>query len=132
MTSKEALREIARQERRFEKIGFKNGLMLAKSYPPAKGCPEGGSMRGAREYLAEMVALHGKVAAAAKTHKADKDRLAKLEAASTLLGQHGKCNPKIVRLRRMVKSGERLINREHIAQLRLDEKVKRLGMIPAV
>ena len=29
------------------------------------------------------------------------------------------------------KNGERLINREHIAQLRLEEKVKRLAMIPA-
>ena len=29
------------------------------------------------------------------------------------------------------KSGERLINREHIAQQRLEEKVKRLVMIPA-
>ena len=115
MTADAVLKEIARQEKRFEKIGFKNGLMLAKS---------------AREYLAEMVALRGKVAAAAKSHKADKARLAKLEAAATLLGQHGKCNPKIVRLRRIVKSGERLINREHIAQLRLEEKVKRLAAIP--
>ena len=115
MTADAALKEISRQERRFEKIGFRNGLMLAKS---------------AREYLAEMVALHGKVAAAAKAHKADKDMLAKLEAESTRLGQHGKCNPKIVRLRRKVKSGERLINREHVAQLRLEEKVRRLAVIP--
>ena len=50
MTSKEALREIARQERRFEKLGFENGLMLAKS---------------AREYYAEMLELQGMVAAAA-------------------------------------------------------------------
>ena len=42
MTADAALKEIARQELRFEEIGFKNGLMLAKSYPPAKGCPEGG------------------------------------------------------------------------------------------
>ena len=116
MTADAALKEIVCQERRFEKIGFKNGLMLAKS---------------AREYHAEMVALHGKVTAAAKTHKADKARLAKLEAASKLLGQHGKCNPKIVRLRRMVRSGERLINKEHVAQLRLEAKVRRLAMIPA-
>ena len=116
MTADAALKEIARQERRFEKIGFKNGLMLAKS---------------AREYLAEMVALHDKVEAAAKTYRADKARLAKLEAASTLPGQHGKCNPKVVRLRRIVKSGERLINREHVAQLRLEEKVRRLAVIPA-
>ena len=63
MTSKEALREIARQERRFEKFGFKNGIMLAKS---------------ARDYYAEMIEWQGKVAAAAKSHAVAKAKLENL------------------------------------------------------
>lgn len=117
MTSSVAAREIARQERRFEKLGFKNGLMLAKS---------------AREYHDEVLALRGKVAAASKTYKAAKTRLAKLEAAAAKSGPCGRCSAEVLRLRRIVKSGERLISREHVAQLRLEEKVKRLATIPVV
>ena len=111
MTSKEALREIARQERRFEKLGFENGLMLAKS---------------AREYYAEMLELQGKVAAAAKAHEAAKAKLEKLVAAHK--GEN-KRNPELERVRRIVKSGERLIRKENVARLRLEEKLKRLGTI---
>ena len=112
MTSKEALREIARQERRFEKIGFKNGLMLAKS---------------ARDYYAEMLEWQGKVAAAAKSHAAAKVELGKLVAAHK--GEN-KRNPELERVRRIVKSGERLIRKENVARLRFEEKVKRLATIP--
>ena len=121
MTSKEALREIARQERRFEKLGFKNGIMLVKSYPPAKGCPEGGSMRGARDYYVEMLEWQGKVAAAAK---------AKLEELVIAHRGENKRNPELERIRRIVKSGERLIRKENVARLRFEEKVKRLSTIP--
>ena len=112
MTADAALKEIARQEGRFEKIGFKNGLMLAKS---------------AREYHAEMLALHTKVAAASKSHKAAKAKLARLEASAVRAGQLAAGNPEILRLRRVVKSGEHLIHRENVARLRLVDKVKRLG-----
>lgn len=127
MTSKEALREIARHERRFEKLGFKNGIMLAKSYPPAKGCPEGGSMRGARDYYTEMLEWQGKVAAAAKSHKAAKAKLEELVIAHR--GEN-KRNPELERIRRIVKSGERMVRKENVARLRFEEKVKRLATIP--
>ena len=112
MTSKEALREIARQERRFEKLGFKNGIMLVKS---------------AREYYAEMLEWQGKVAAAAKSHEVAKAKLGKLVAAHT--GEN-KRNPELERVRRIVKSGERLIRKENVARLRFEEKLKRLATIP--
>ena len=112
MTSKEALREIARQERRFEKLGFKNGIMLAKS---------------ARDYYAEMLEWQGKVAAAAKSHKAAKAKLEELVIAHR--GEN-KRNPELERIRRIVKSGERLIRKENVARLRFEEKVKRLATIP--
>ena len=112
MTSKEALREIARQERRFEKLGFNNGIMLAKS---------------ARDYYAEMLEWQGKVAAAAKSHKATKAKLEELVIAHR--GEN-KRNPELERIRRIVKSGERLIRKENVARLRFEEKVKRLATIP--
>ena len=112
MTNKEALREIVRQEGRFEKIGFKNGIMLAKS---------------AREYYAEMLELQGKVAAAAKSHETAKAKLEKLVIAHK--GEN-KRNPELERIRRIVKSGERLIRKENVARLRFEEKVKRLATIP--
>ena len=112
MTADAALKEIARQERRFEKIGFKNGLMLAKS---------------AREYYAEMLELQGKVAAGEKSHKAAKAKLEKLESAHR--GEN-KRNPELERIRRVVKSRERLIRKENTARLRFEEKVKRLATIP--
>ena len=112
MTSKEALREIARQERRFEKFGFKNGIMLAKS---------------ARDYYAEMIEWQGKVAAAAKSHAVAKAKLEKLVAAHK--GENKK-NPELERIRRIVKSGERVIRKENVARLRFEEKVKRLATIP--
>ena len=112
MTSKEALREIARQEKRFEKLGFKNGIMLAKS---------------ARDYYAEMLEWQGKVAAAAKSHAAAKAKLEKLVVAHK--GENRR-NPELERVRRIVKSGDRLIRKENVARLRFEEKVKRLATIP--
>ena len=118
MTLSAAQREIARQQKRFEKLGFKNGMMLAKS---------------AQEYLDEVVMLRGKVAAVEKSHREAKARLAKLEStAAAHSGQNGRCSAEILRLRRAVKSGERLINKEHVARLRLEEKVSRLATIPIV
>lgn len=112
MTADAALKEIAQQERRFEKIGFKNGLMLAKS---------------AREYHAELLVCHDRVLAGAKAHREAKTKLAKLEAAAARAGRPGASVAEIVRLRRVVKSGERLIRKEHVARIRLDEKVKKLA-----
>ena len=112
MTADAALKEIARQERRFEEIGFKNGLMLAKS---------------ARDYYAEMLEWQGKVAAAAKSHEAAKAKLGRLVIAHK--GENKK-NPELERTRRIVKSGERLIRKENVARLRFEEKVKRLATIP--
>ena len=112
MTGKEALREIARQERRFEKLGFENGLMLVKS---------------AREYYKEMLEWRGKVAAAAMSHEAAKAKLEKLVIAHR--GEN-KRNPELERVRRIVKSGERLIHKENVARLRFEEKLKRLATIP--
>ena len=112
MTTDAALKEIARQERRFEKIGFKNGLMLAKS---------------ARDYYEEMLEWQGKVAATAKSHEAAKAKLEELVIAHR--GEN-KRNPELERVRRFVKSGERLIRKENVARLRFEEKVKRLATIP--
>ena len=112
MTSKEALREIDRQERRFEKLGFENGLMLVKS---------------AREYYEEMLEWQGKVAATAKSHEAAKAKLEKLVIAH---GGENKRNPELERIRRIVKSAERLIRKENVARLRFEEKVRRLSTIP--
>ena len=112
MTADAALKEIARQEKRFEKIGFKNGLMLAKS---------------ARDYYAEMLEWQGKVAAAAKSHETAKAKLEKLVIAHK--GENKRI-PELERIRRIVKSGERLIRKENVARLRFEEKVKRLATIP--
>ena len=112
MISRQILQEISRHEARFRKIDFKNGLMLAKS---------------ARDYYAELLVCHEKVSAGAKTHSEAKAKLAKLEAEAAKARRHGASVPEIVRLRRIVKSGEYLIKKEHIFRMRLEEKIKALS-----
>ena len=112
MTADVALREIVRDERRLAKLGIKGGLMLAKS---------------AREYHAQLLLCHDRVVAGAKDHREAKAKLAKLEEMAARAGRPGASVAEIVRLRRIVKSGERLIRKEHVARIRLDEKVKKLA-----
>ena len=117
MTDDKTLREIVRHEKRLQKLGLANGLMLAKS---------------ARECHAELLACREKVAANAKAHTAAKARLAKLEAAAAKAREsRGKGHDaELLRWRRVVKSGERLICREHVMRLRLEDKVRRLAALP--
>ena len=120
MTDEEALKEIDRQEKRFAAAGFGNGLRLAKS---------------AREYYQTMIGLRKEAAEAEEGCIAAKRKAEELVAAAEKAEAEGrmkiaeakKLRSRAVQYRRIVKDGECLKNQEHMARIRLEEKMRKLA-----
>ena len=123
MTDEEALKEIDRQENRFAAAGFGNGLRLAKS---------------AREYYETMIGLRKEAAEAEEGCVAAKRKAEELVAAAekaeaearAKMAEAKKLRSRVVHHRRIVKDGESLKNQEHMARIRLAEKLQRLAVMP--
>ena len=123
MTDEEALKEIDRQEKRFAAAGCGRGLRLAKS---------------AREYYETMIGLRKEAAEAEEGCVAAKRKAEELVAAAEKAEAEGrmkiaeakKLRSRAVQYRRIVKDGECLKNQEHMARIRLEEKLQRLAAMP--
>ena len=123
MTDEEALKEIDRQEKRFAAAGCGRGLRLAKS---------------AREYYQTMVELHREAVDAESGCLAAKRKAEELVAAAenaeaearAKVAEAKKLRSRAVQYRRIVKDGESLRNQEHMARIRLKEKLQRLAAMP--
>ena len=123
MTDEEALKEIDRQEKRFAAAGCGRGLRLAKS---------------ARECYETMVELHQEAVDAEAGCLAAKRKVAELVAAAekaeaearAKVAEAKKLRSRVVHHRRIVKDGESLKNQEHMARIRLAEKLQRLAVMP--
>ena len=123
MTDEEALKEIDRQEKRFAAAGCGRGLRLAKS---------------AREYYQTMVELHREAVDAESGCLAAKRKAEELVAAAekaeaearAKVAEAKKLRSRAVQYRRIVKDGESLKNQEHMARIRLKEKLQRLAAMP--
>ena len=124
MTDEEALKEIDRQEKRFAAAKCGRGLRLAKS---------------AREYYETMIGLRKEAAEAEEGCLAAKRKAEELVAAAEKAEAEGrmkiaeakKLRSRAVQYRRIVKDGESLKNQEHMARIRLAEKLQRLAAMPA-
>ena len=122
MTDEEALREIDRQEKRFAAAKCGRGLRLAKS---------------ARECYEAMVELHQEAVDAETGCLAAKRKVAELVAAAekaeaearAKMAEAKKLRSRVVQHRRIVKDGESLKNQEHMARIRLAEKLQRLAVM---
>ena len=122
MTDEEALKEIDRQEKRFAAAGCGRGLRLAKS---------------AREYYQTMVELHREAVDAESGCLAAKRKAEELVAAAekaeaearAKMAEAKKLRSRAVQHRRIVKDGESLKNQEHMARIRLEEKILRLAVM---
>ena len=116
MTDEEALKEIDRQEKRFAAAGCGRGLRLAKS---------------AREYYETMIGLRKEAAEAEEGCVAAKRKAEELVAAAEKAeAEAKKLRSRAVQYRRIVKDGESLKNQEHMARIRLAEKLQRLAVMP--
>ena len=123
MTDEEALKGIDRQEKRFAAAGCGRGLRLAKS---------------AREYYQTMVELHREAVDAESGCLAAKRKAEELVAAAekaeaearAKMAEAKKLRSRVVQHRRIVKDGESLKNQEHMARIRLEEKLQRLAAMP--
>jgi len=123
VTDKEALKEIARQEKRFAAANCGRGRLLAKS---------------AREYYDAIIACHRKAVAAGVKSAAAQKSIAAITAASDkmekqarqMLEAVARNRAEIAKLRKVVRVGEMAKNQEHQARLRFEEKVARLGTMP--
>ena len=124
MTDDEALKEIGRHEKRFAAAGYGNGLRLVKS---------------AREYYQTIVKCRQKSAEVAAGCAAAEKKIAvmtpetdRMEAeARQMLKEVSRRRSAVAQLRKVVRNGELVRNREHMARLKFVEKVKRLATIPA-
>ena len=123
MTNKEALKEIDRQEKRFATAKCGRGLRLAKS---------------AREYYETMIGLRKEAAEAEEGCVAAKRKAEELVAAAekaeaearAKMAEAKKLRSRVVQHRRIVRDGESLKNQEHMARIRLAEKLQRLAVMP--
>ena len=123
MTEMEALKEIERQEARFAAAGFGRGVRLAKS---------------AREYYDSMMEMRRRALDEEKTCRAALEKIKELTEARERELAEARRNfarakrfmSEIVALRKVVKKGECLKHQEHLAGLRLDEKITRLKTLP--
>ena len=123
MTDEEALKEIDRQEKRLAAAKCGRGLRLAKS---------------AREYYQTMVELHREAVDAESGCLAAKRKAEELVAAAekaeaearAKVAEAKKLRSRAVQYRRIVKDGESLKNQEHMARIRLKEKLQRLAAMP--
>lgn len=105
MTDEDALKEVDRQEKRLEAAKCGQGLRLVSS---------------AREYYETMIGLRQEAAEAEKTEA----------EARMMIAEAQKLRSRAVQYRRIVKDGERLKNQEHMARIRLEEKLQRLAAMP--
>ena len=123
MTNKEALKEIDRQEKRLAAAKCGRGLRLVGS---------------AREYYETMIGLRKEAAEAEEGCVAAKRKAEELVAAAekaeaearAKMAEAKKLRSRAVQYRRIVKDGESLKNQEHMARIRLAEKLQRLAVMP--
>lgn len=123
MTDAEALNEIDRQEKRFAAAGFQRGLGLVKSareyYDTILEC-----RRKTAEVMTKCEAAQKKVDAIAAESKKMEDE------ARRLLAEVARRRSEIVKLRKVIRSGELLRNKEHKSHLMFEKKVARLSTMP--
>ena len=122
MTDEEALKEIDRQEKRLAAAKCGRGLRLVGS---------------AREYYETMIGLRKEAAESEEGCIAAKRKAEELVAAAEKAEAEGrmkiaeakKLRSRAVQYRRIVKDGESLKNQEHMARIRLKEKLQRLAVM---
>ena len=124
MTDEEALKEIDRQEKRFAAAKCGRGLRLVGS---------------AREYYETMIGLRKEAAEAEEGCVAAKRKAEELVAAAekaeaearAKMAEAKKLRSRVAQHRRIVRDGESLKNQEHMARIRLAEKLQKLAAMPA-
>ena len=125
MTDEEALREIDRQEKRLAAAKCGRGLRLVGS---------------AREYYETMIGLRKEAAEAEEGCIAAKRKAEELVAEAEKAEAEGrmkiaeakKLRSRAVQYRRIARDGESLKNQEHMARIRLAEKLQKLAAMPVV
>ena len=118
-TESEALKVLARQEKMFSEAGFARGIVLAKS---------------AREYYGTILDSRRKVKVVSEKYTAAQKTLAQLTAKIRKMEAHARkeleevahLRAQSVRLRKIVRNGDLLKNKERLAQHRFEEKVELL------
>ena len=122
MSDEEALEEFDRQEKRLAAAKCGRGLRLVGS---------------AREYYETMIGLRKEAAESEEGCAAAKRKAEELVAAAEKAEAEGrmkiaeakKLRSRAVQYRRIVKDGECLKNQEHMARIRLVEKLQRLAVM---